>query len=131
MTTIAWDGKTLASDSQMSGGFIEQFTYKKIKTVDGMYYGMCGRAGDINSFFEGKEIPDDDTELLEISAKGQCVCIGKGNSRIPITGKTSIGSGSHFAMGAMLHGASAVEAVKIAIKLDPSSGGKVQSVKIK
>ena len=131
MTTIAWDGKTLASDSQMTSGFIEQFSYKKIRTVKGRHYGVCGRAGDADNFFKGVEIPDDNTEILEITSSGKCVFIGKGNSRIKMNGKTAIGSGCEFAMGAMLHGATAIEAVKIAIKLDPNSGGRVQSVKIK
>ena len=45
--------------------------------------------------------------------------------------KTAIGSGANFAMGALLAGANSIEAVKIAIKLVPYSGGKVNSVKVK
>jgi ATP-dependent protease HslVU (ClpYQ) peptidase subunit len=37
----------------------------------------------------------------------------------------AIGSGSQFAMGAMLAGASAIEAVKISAKLDPYTNSKV------
>lgn len=37
----------------------------------------------------------------------------------------AIGSGSQFAMGAMLAGASSIEAVKIAAKLDPYTNNKV------
>ena len=43
------------------------------------------------------------------------------------SGRYAIGSGSRFAMGALMAGASAVEAVKIACGLDVYSGGRVVS----
>lgn len=50
---------------------------------------------------------------------------------MPVKGKIALGSGSVAAMGAMLAGADAKTAVKIASKLDPYTGGKIDVVKVK
>lgn len=131
MTTIAWDGKTLASDSQMTGSYIEQKNVSKIIRKGGDYYGIAGRLSEGKSFVEGEiDKLSDETELLIVNAKGKCVWKGRHASE-PMPDKTAIGSGANFAMGAMLAGASAVEAVKIASKLDISTGGKIQSKRVK
>lgn len=44
---------------------------------------------------------------------------------------SAIGSGGDFAMAAMMGGADAREAVKIASKLDPYTGGKIRVIKVK
>lgn len=43
----------------------------------------------------------------------------------------ALGSGGNFALGAVLAGKTAKEAVEIAKKLDINSGGKIKTVKIK
>jgi ATP-dependent protease HslVU (ClpYQ) peptidase subunit len=45
-------------------------------------------------------------------------------------GAYAIGSGSDFAMGAMLAGKTAAESVRIATKLDIYSGGAVRSIAV-
>jgi len=52
-------------------------------------------------------------------------CGGDGSVLIPEDGRSAVGAGSSFALGAMAHGASTSEAVEIAIRLDPYSGGPV------
>jgi ATP-dependent protease HslVU (ClpYQ) peptidase subunit len=42
----------------------------------------------------------------------------------------AVGSGGDFAMGAIYAGSSAEEAVAIAIELDPSTGGEVETIEI-
>lgn len=42
----------------------------------------------------------------------------------------AIGSGSPYAMGAMAKGATAEEAVRIAMRWDPHTGGEVQTMKL-
>lgn len=44
--------------------------------------------------------------------------------------QVAVGSGAHYALGAMLAGKSAIEAVKIACKLDINSGLPVESVNL-
>jgi hypothetical protein len=44
--------------------------------------------------------------------------------------EAAVGSGSGYALGAMLAGKSAIEAVKIACKIDSNSGLPVESIKI-
>lgn len=131
MTTITWDGKTLASDSQVSCEYIRQGGVKKIINKKGKSYGWTGSQTTCEKFLEtGSGLAPNDV-VFEIDQKsGKCLehyDDGYTVSKPP----AAIGSGKVAAMGAMLHGATAVEAVKIAIKLDPNSGGRVQSVKIK
>ena len=129
MTTIAWDGKTLASDSQLTGSYVEQRNCKKLADRDGCLVGASGDAGLMKLFIEGEIecFPDDSVEALIINKKtGKAQYQGQ-YGRLDMPKHTAIGSGAPFAMGAMLAGKSAVDAVKIAIKLDPNSGGRVVS----
>lgn len=133
MTTIAWDGKTLASDSQSNTSFAVQNKIKKIHVVGDKVIATSGCRGTALSFVNGEfdRFPNDEADALVVHKKtGKCFY--QGHMAAIEQGKIhAIGSGSDFAMGAMLAGATSVEAVKIAIKLDPNSGGRVQSVKIK
>lgn len=54
------------------------------------------------------------------------------DSMIPseFRGAYAIGSGSDFAMGAMLAGKTAAESVRIATKLDIYSGGAVRTIAV-
>jgi len=133
MTTIAYKSGVMACDSQISGGFISTCPDKVI-------LGKCavGFTGDYVAGYQGalflagesQERPDyaeDDTEYIVVDA-GK-IWIADSRLRIaPIGDKFwSIGSGCAAAMAAMYMGASAEDAVKIAIKVDEYSGGKVRT----
>lgn len=79
MTTIAWDGKTLAADSRCTGDFTLQQNYKKIRSVKGNHYGACGNSIAVESYFNGSRIEDDSVEILEVTSSGRLRIIGKGN----------------------------------------------------
>jgi len=131
MTTIAWDGKHVCCDSQMSSSYIDQNSAQKIFKKKNKLYAASGTYSVIRGFVhDGKEIPDG-SYLLEIDQNtGKGMLIEKDGS-FPVKPPQALGSGSGFAMGALLNGASAAEAVKIAIKLDANSGGKVKTYKTK
>ena len=131
MTTIAWDGKTLAADSQCTGDWLEQYPVNKIHKVDDCYLAGAGNSVDLIAYINGEEIKGDEIEVLRVTKKGKVTYHKNGNGHLDVKGKTAIGSGAGFAMGAMLAGATATETVKIASKLDPYTGGKIKSVKIK
>lgn len=133
MTTIAWDGKTLASDSQSNTSFITQKKSNKLHNLKDKVIATSGCSGTGIAFSKGEfeRFPDMEADALFVIKKtGKCFYQGMQHS-IPCGKIHAIGTGADFAMGAMLAGATALEAVKIAIKLDPNSGGRVQSVKIK
>ncbi len=138
MTTIATDGKTFSVDSQQaSTRFVDQFDALKIFRIDGIVYGY---AGCFSSWLGHKEWvengrPKDDKPKLEsdwsvIFVKNN-QCYWEDFSLIPVKSglPQAIGTGGAAAMGAMLAGASPSQAVKIAMKLDPDTGGKIRTMK--
>jgi ATP-dependent protease HslVU (ClpYQ) peptidase subunit len=73
--------------------------------------------------------PKNDSYFILITPSGILQELGKGESiqRIKHWGYYAWGTGRNFAIGAMAQGATAQEAVEIAIKFDPFSGGKINS----
>ncbi len=140
MTTIAFDGKTLATDSLMTASGVRFGTVDKIfKLNDGSVLAICGAYSlaqplidwlngiaempgyDADETISGILIPSDESHPLEISTKYY-----KFRACIPWAG----GSGEAIALTAMKCGKSAIEAVKIACELDIYSGLPVQSCEI-
>lgn len=133
MTTIAFDGKTLAGDKMTGGAYIEG-NENKVRAIGKSVFGCAGDLENTHLFFkwlrDGGDQPEikGDFEALEARGK-QCWWYGTRLVRCKSTTPSAIGSGCQFAMGAMLAGASSIEAVKIASKLDPGSGKGVRAVK--
>ena len=139
MTIIAWDGKTLASDSLTVGGYMRQNGRKKIFTLNNG--AVVGLAGDDEQTMlalewlnnQGGDKPDP-SKLCNISiimikndiSYELYELLMMDESGSPI----AVGSGSCYAMGAMLHGATAEESVEISIKLDFNCGGEIQSMRV-
>lgn len=136
MTTAAFKDGVLATDSLSTGGYIDQKGFQKIFHIEDMvgnklHVAFAGRISTglkfIHALESGDEVDlDDDFEAIVVSGK-HVAFFDKNGVPIPGGQPAAIGSGACFAMGAMLAGASAEEAVKIAIKLDEGSGGKVQT----
>jgi len=139
MTTIAWDGKTLAVDSQeTTGDTITSMKAKKLFLDVGRFKAVAftGTIQDAKSIIRWAECEDghqpkldDHFVILAIDAKGRChrlhkAEIGEFTQELGIHAE---GCGRDIAIGAMDAGASAIEAIKIACKRDVLTGGKVQS----
>ena len=131
MTTVAFDGTTLAADSQINGSYVEYGN--KIEKVGNITIACAGTVSEIALFKRWcRDRTKDKPTLTDFS----CLEIRSGKvyyydeNLEPLTPSipVAIGSGSDFAMGAMLAGATAKEAVKIACKLDSNSGGKIKTV---
>jgi 20S proteasome alpha/beta subunit len=140
MTTIAYKDGVLASDGKITaGGCVTNLTSKKIFRVNSAWIGVCGTVADWGLVVDylnnnGTPIPPTaEFDCIYMPDKGKAVilevCKGGILREIAFAPPFAIGSGGNFAIGAMAHGASAIEAVKIACKYDVYSGGKVQSVK--
>lgn len=138
MTTIAYDGKILAADTQITcdGRFVAGYGYKIHKLSDGSHIAFAGSMNCmpamIDWFETGKEpdFKDASFECLHIATDGTAhdyySNLNKGYAVIPWVG----GSGAQIALAALSCGKNAIEAVELASKLDIMTGGEIQSVEI-
>lgn len=155
MTTIAFDGEVIASDSYMDASGIRMFAPYKvwregISPHDGIrgWKAFIGIAGEYayalkykakTLLCEGGELlPLDEADMQHISAMA-VVCTDGIDPEIyvaTITGqwmsypgrdKHAIGSGRDFALAAMHCGKSALEAVEIAAHFDTGTSGPIHA----
>lgn len=138
MTTVAWDGTTLAGDRQASYGNTPVQCTKVIKTDTGLLVGASGDLDNTLRFYQwvrdGR--PNTKPELYDAFSG---VVIELDNSityyshrLIPNNIALScwaLGSGADYALGAMAAGAKAKKAVKIACDLDVNSGLGIDEVR--
>ncbi len=139
MTTIATDGKTIASDSLMVGGYIDQVQAKKLWRIGDKIVGGAGAYTSVLEFVEWAKdgfnpdkkpsLPEDSFEALMVTKSKILYFDNRLIAMVP--GRpASIGSGTRFAMGAMLAGADPRQAVNIAKRLDTNTGGKTVVMEI-
>lgn len=134
MTTIAWDGKRLAADSQITTSSGVRDGYRtKILRRGAVIAGAAGPVGSIKAFtdwVQGGLVGDipamhPDTEALLI-APGHVLSLEDGGRLVPMNvNVTAIGSGAKMAIGAMEAGASARKAIEIAARRDVWTGGAI------
>jgi len=134
ITTIAWDGKTLAADT-LAQTSVNLKARKLHRLSNGAMFGAAGSCQEIAAvlaWLNGGEKPSD-LDVFEglIIEKHGAERLGERLMRLPVfEAFWSIGSGSHFAIAAMACGKSAVEAVRLAARFDPYTGGRVESMKL-
>jgi ATP-dependent protease HslVU (ClpYQ) peptidase subunit len=140
MTTIAVSKSQIAGDRQAThaGGLKFRLKTKIFEFNQPILYDKpiyVGLAGNVESFADVLAWFSDPTQYKTPPALkgGEGVILAKdgkiftffkspANWTVIDQNTYAIGSGSHFAMGAMAAGASPIDAVKEAIKLDPSTG---------
>jgi 20S proteasome alpha/beta subunit len=139
MTTIAWRGDTLAADTLATCGNLRDGYMSKIQRIRGFLVagagsvpiylrfvdwvasGMRGESPYIGSEYNGNGL---------LITPEYALCFSRlGPWRIT-TPFYSIGSGWELALGAMEMGASAEEAVRIAMRWDTGSGGEIMTLKL-
>lgn len=152
MTTIALDRDlNLASDSLAClNGMKSLHPFQKVWNIDNHLVGVAGGYAEalvfvdylskliehncVQSYTE-LEIPKpvvdylDDFFAIMVSPKGEVLFWEGSVLSFQTQAPLAIGSGAPYALAAMECGKSAVEAVEIACKLDPYSGGDIQVVK--
>jgi hypothetical protein len=142
LTTIAYRDGVLAADSLADGGSGKQVCQKLHrkqitegrKTFD-VVIGICGEVFAALTFVDwygtGKPIPD---TLLNIHSDFNCLILRPdGLYEVDNHCRTdkilddmfAIGTGAHAARAAMLCGKSAVEAVRVAARIDKNTGGRI------
>jgi hypothetical protein len=135
MTTIAWDGKTLATDSQGTLGENKSGGAHKKLFKDVGPFSAVALSGELRSFptvlaaFRAGETNDEGIEVAGL-------CVDKNGKAWefdgyhwtfePIKPGAAMGTGWALATAAMDGGADAHRALKIACKLDLYSGGRIQ-----
>lgn len=152
MTTIAWDGETLASDSQSTNSdAISSLSEQKIflprdaewsvngeKVVAIATAGDCGIEDQLfslladNLTYKTEFTTECDFSAIAITSKGSALLINKDEGKVHASiwlrnESVAIGSGHMIARAAMRVGKTAVEAVQLAIEMDIYSGGDIQS----
>jgi hypothetical protein len=140
MTTIAFDGTHVVADTQITGTY-KQFGYKKLHMITlnrkKVIVGGAGLANKIPSFIQWLlEGADPDTwdavfggeefSGVVFHADGIVDEYNEGGYPVKQSGMYAVGSGNRFAMGAMMVGATAMEAVEATKKLDVNTGGELQ-----
>ena len=141
MTTIAFDGRYIVSDSlQGSQDFDSPVPAVKLLQDGDTVYAICGYFAWFDAWIKWHKdgydpnntpvckFPNSETDFI-VFRGGECVTF---SSEMPYPDKAfageAFGSGRKYAMGAMAFGANAMQAVEVAIKLDPGSGGPVQVI---
>lgn len=136
MTVIAWDGRTLAVDRQAAYDGLCRRVKKYRRLKDGGVLAMCGtlaagtimmdwyEAGADVSQYPPCQNSEDNAELIVIRPRGAILWFGKHPTanKYPRGRLWAWGCGRAYALGAMAHGASAVEAVRIASRFDADCG---------
>jgi hypothetical protein len=135
MTTIAWDGTTLAGDKRATAGTVHHTITKVRRGETGNLVGYAGNCALGEQVFawlcEGGERPDgqfdknDFCQVIEITPEGHCLKHERyGSFRIedPFF---AVGSGADFALMAMACGKTAVEAVQLTGRFDTNTGNGI------
>lgn len=135
MTTIAVKDGVMASDSRAVSDHIHQGNFTKIYRAGSALIGFAGRATtglDFVAWYKAgakrKKFPascdEDDWYALVLTGSG-CFMYEGSPTALQAGNPAAIGSGSQFAIGAMLAGCDPKEAVKIASRADPFTGGRI------
>lgn len=142
MTTIAWDGRTLASDRQSTWGSRIDCGMRKIaRNAKGDLCGASGCAVTMATFlrwFEDGEPADarpsmkhgDDETFALIVRAGGALEFHSARGWAPILDAPfyAFGSGAQCARGALAAGKKAAEAIEIASRFDTETGGGVDTL---
>jgi hypothetical protein len=129
MTTIAWDGKTLAADRWAVGNGPRLLVRKIARGLNGSLIGAAGKTCACEALVrwiaEGEvgepPVPlssDDWSEILVVASDGQLYVYGDHGRFALQNTQMAIGSGAQYALAAMACGRSAAEAVAVAALFD-------------
>lgn len=147
MTTIAASKTQIACDLQATGAYkfklktkIRKFSAHPKTLKEDYYAGYSGELGESLRMFEWLQAPDEMSRprntkcnFLFLTVSGRLYMADSPDPQqwYEVDGPyAAIGSGSPFAMAAMLAGKTPTEAVKIACKMDSNSGMGVKFINL-
>ena len=136
MTTIATDGQSMAGDgqSQANGTVVNHVRAKVLKLATGSIVGGCGCMYELGvwaSWLEGGKVGDCPIQSEEfggliLNPDGSVFMVDHRGRESSVEVPCAVGTGMDLAIGAMMAGATPGEAVNIACKRDPNSGGRIK-----
>lgn len=136
MTVIAYDGHTLAADSQLNYGTTRLKCDKLFELPDGGIVGLAGSAAKCSRLLrymrEGGPIPKRllNTHAIRVNADGTVDLYAESIEPERITSRViAIGCGGDFAMGCMVSGKTSAEAVALTIEHDSQCGPPVVTLR--
>lgn len=136
MTTIAWDGTTLAADRQLNIGDLKFSCCKVFRLDDGGLLGGAGNYEDvlaIRDWMDGGERPNDidNVECIHVDVNRRASRIETRLLHMPISETChAVGSGAPYALAAMACGKTSPDAVRIAMRFDPGTGVGVDAIRL-
>lgn len=137
MTTLAYKDGVLAADTKITGGSMTFYGPKMVRLPDGGMAACAGEAPAMTAFLEwvgkgqkGKRPAVSDIDAIIIKADGSCWSVTNKWPPVRITDALAAGSGAQAALAGMYLGLTAKEAVELACKIDPDSGGEVQTMEV-
>lgn len=134
MTTIATDGYEIACDGRVTFGSQPIYNSKaKLFKIGNHIIGGCGIEDLCLEYvkWRAKGSPEDERPQMQeftgihLTKKGVFIVNAPYFNLQKADKVLAIGSGADFAVGAMAYGASPREAVKIAMKYDTGTGGRI------
>lgn len=141
MTTIAYDGRFVCSDSlQGSGSYNEATPAIKLRIDGAKVYAITGFFSWFDAWIDWHKSganPNDTPVYKGGNSESTFIVFEAGRCfmythELPYADEQyapcAFGSGWKYAVGVMQHGGSAREAVEICTKIDPHSGGPVQVI---
>lgn len=144
MTTIAWDGKTLAADTLSTWDGARSGYVSKIAKRGNLLAGVTGNAVICRSLLDwfrsgmigeppsaGSKGAGDWSTLNLFGFDGLVLTYGPDGWESVKSEAYANGSGCDYALGAMSAGCDARRAVEIAMMHDTRSGGEVQSISVR
>lgn len=136
MTTVAWDGQTLAVD-KMATFNTSKFKTKKLFDCGEFMFAGCGDLAHVHEIAHWLLDPEYEPDIKEAESTGIVIHKDSGKAYMvttkpvrlmPMLSKRfAVGSGSMAALGVMEAGGTAVDAIKIASKVDIYTGLGVDS----
>lgn len=138
MTTIAFKAGVLAFDTQTNGGG-GRVHYRAEKSIAraGFIFAAAGACGESKRYLDWVKrgcvgdlpTPEADNAVFILISHDHSVWEGFQHGGWSASKATAHawGSGAEYALGAMAFGASPIEAVEVAMRLDPHTGGRVVS----
>lgn len=134
MTVIAWDGKSICADKQSTCEGMRRTTTKLVTLEDGTVLGAVGNTSTCHllrdwyiSGAKTEDFPKEWEADLIVVKNGECFVYEKHSIPIKIEDPfIAFGSGKELALGAMAMGATARQAVEVAIRFCTGCGMGIQ-----
>jgi ATP-dependent protease HslVU (ClpYQ) peptidase subunit len=138
MTTIVCTKDTMACDSQITNGKMADGNVKKMwRLRDGSLVGVCGTWDQCLEFIKALKAGDieewtwKDMDAYRIDGK-HIWCYDGNMLPYKLLDKfATLGSGGDVAKGAMIMGATPIQAVRAAKKIDTRTGGRITQLRVK